>query len=709
VKHIIGTKRKNELQPNDECRMKRLSIIQHPADSESKKSEERPSPRYDYVPIFPPASRIDRSSVNPLKMGFDLTTDPASNDAFAVDDPLSSDTARDQKFDDDHNMEIIIDLSSEIHPFPRDVRRDEHLKLDFTDEGSQALSQSGWTQWIDAFSGFSANTEQNDDFCQPLREEECGNHYEENVCLNSIEDVEASFENGCQFPMLTDSQETREVHEEAVASMHRLDSCNPSKFIDELSSLPSSRVNQYVGNEDQREITTDFQEELMSSWLSVLDESTVGNVLKQQDGLHYCDVSFLRKGDPTVIDWVSLEGDHFEEDVEYFKAFFSCNPKYPHQCQSCLRCYSTLTTLQGHYAFFPTHIETNAIECHFCSQGFNKSSVGDYLHHLVDHLDQPKPFKCQKCTAPMSSMGALTRHMSDCQSKVKSNDLPFSSPQTFKSKDRYVVGSVLFPVTDEKMKFLSESFLGSEERQFQCRICLRTYTQGSTLSHHMRNRHAGKTSHCLQCSFCFEETSQPQKLLEHMASEHANCKTPFKCQTCGSRFVSQSVLHAHISSNCKFPSKGQKVIDEISFEEELLHEDVKYLKKFFLWTPENRHQCSGCLWCFSALKEFRNHISQHPHHENPANLECYFCSFPFDTNKVEDYIRHVVTHNGVQKPFECKQCDRTFARMNHLSLHAHTCIGKAHQEEDEDAEDSDQVEEEEELRLRTQVPMKMKT
>jgi uncharacterized Zn-finger protein len=73
----------------------------------------------------------------------------------------------------------------------------------------------------------------------------------------------------------------------------------------------------------------------------------------------------------------------------------------------------------------------------------------------------------------------------------------------------------------------------------------------------------------------------------------------------------------------------------------------------------------GCTKAYSALSHLRIHERKH------AGLRRYSCTWPncgWTFIRSDELRRHYRIHTGV-KPYSCNQCDRAFARSDHLSIH----------------------------------------
>ena len=201
----------------------------------------------------------------------------------------------------------------------------------------------------------------------------------------------------------------------------------------------------------------------------------------------------------------------------------------------------------------------------------------------------------------------------------------------------------------------------TEEKQYKCELCDKSYSLNMSLMKHIINRHDGTT--IKRCHLCSMKFQSEEKLQNHMKESHGsklNCGYNYvkkhKCDICGKRYSSEKDLKLHTDVT----HEGKK-----PFECNLCPK--AFTAKDSLWyhfTIEHELKDQGI-----------NETNFHEHTDNPKVAEilrrksktpvkavCKLCDKVLEGGKVAkaNHIReHHTDENG---NFKCPQCDLTFRK-----------------------------------------------
>ncbi|XP_070697529.1 zinc finger protein OZF-like [Pempheris klunzingeri] len=184
------------------------------------------------------------------------------------------------------------------------------------------------------------------------------------------------------------------------------------------------------------------------------------------------------------------------------------------------------------------------------------------------------------------------------------------------------------------------------------------------------------------CRICGKSFTRDSYLIRHVDKSHKGHKA-FKCLECNKEFEQryQLVLHTRIHTDTWTLSEEvlpSQQPDQLSIVEENKTHDAQLVREEQLFPTFSTasmildvDECSG-----SDVSSSR--ALSHSEQAQKEKRACRFCGRLF--NRDSDLIRHVdETHMG-ERAFKCPECDKRFARRDHLGVHLRIHTGeKPHQ------------------------------
>ncbi|XP_031632762.1 zinc finger protein 33B-like [Contarinia nasturtii] len=157
-----------------------------------------------------------------------------------------------------------------------------------------------------------------------------------------------------------------------------------------------------------------------------------------------------------------------------------------------------------------------------------------------------------------------------------------------------------------------------------------------------------------------DSASKPTKGLKNKKRQgHVAQKTSkqHKCETCGFVAKYKSKLTTHLRKHTGEKPYGCDHCDKRFQTKQHLQSHMKVHVAEFLF------HCHGCLKGFDAEDEKKEHDKDC----KIKRYECHICEESFGSMKA-NLTRHMTVHSGA-KPFECKECFKTFTRKGSLRQH----------------------------------------
>ncbi|KAK7071637.1 hypothetical protein SK128_026983, partial [Halocaridina rubra] len=219
-------------------------------------------------------------------------------------------------------------------------------------------------------------------------------------------------------------------------------------------------------------------------------------------------------------------------------------------------------------------------------------------------------------------------------------------------------------------KFLRTHMLSHKgDLPHKCKVCGKSYAQGTLLRKHMKNRHYNEYLNMgnkrpkkqkIKCEFCEEVYEDIYVLEEHLWNHMAVKK--FECHDCKIKFGMERTLREHNKSHyfkeVQFCPVCKREFKSIGFYNE-------HVEKC-----EKKWKCEECgLECFSQ-EFYRKHQRSDHGGENVVKYQCSLCEKSFIERHC--YEDHIITHS-TEKSFICSICNKQFKRFRPLKDHVMRC------------------------------------
>ena len=161
-----------------------------------------------------------------------------------------------------------------------------------------------------------------------------------------------------------------------------------------------------------------------------------------------------------------------------------------------------------------------------------------------------------------------------------------------------------------------------------------------------------------KCTNCEYSTPTKRQLIIHFRT-HTGEK-PFNCEHCKKSFTSAQYLKLHQSVHNEDKEMYKCTFCSYSNNKKNF---VRHLK--IHTAGEKLYRCSQCEKSFSHSSYLKKHMFVHSS-EREKPLKCTICNFSTLSDRSGDLQRHNMTHTA-EKPFMCKQCEKSFRRKQPLS------------------------------------------
>lgn len=258
-------------------------------------------------------------------------------------------------------------------------------------------------------------------------------------------------------------------------------------------------------------------------------------------------------------------GEQFSE----MSPFAIQRTKKIHVCHYCSKEFTSVSKLNRHKVI---HTGEKPFSCDFCESKFAHQS--NKRIHMAIHTGN-KPFACQFCDKSFPAKNQLkdhlVKHTGEKSYKCDTCEMAFAHRFSLR-QHRLLKHPVGETITDNYENY----------RPFTCDICMKKFTQLSSLKTHKR-LHTGLKPYC--CSVCGKCFPRKDTLTRHQF-RHSDVR-PFKCEHCDKSFATRYMLKQHAAGH-SFDKASQKLV------------------------------CTICGLKLASEKSLSRHISKHARYDHSA-------------------------------------------------------------------------------------------
>ncbi|XP_050556679.1 endothelial zinc finger protein induced by tumor necrosis factor alpha-like [Spodoptera frugiperda] len=371
-----------------------------------------------------------------------------------------------------------------------------------------------------------------------------------------------------------------------------------------------------------------------------------------------------------------------------------------------------------------TNYVNSPYKCNYCFKGF--VDIRAYGNHKMKHDVRSGPHICDICQMRYRSVQLLRTHANNAHVRIyKCNKCGYVShtgnqarihekwhnghtyecqlcSHTFRKPTSYLSHMRKRHPTEHVCNICGDSFVGKHGLQMHkkkthvdcekmtdpdnpedpaagrfCKECnIQFYNLDAWKRHILSSiKHTLKTEESTNCSICQWKYTGNVSLETHM-KDHAKAmrraripptgskERNFRCQQCGSNFVTRSKLQSHINRTHLGLKYNKNIVCEVCGKKCTSNATLKYHQRTH--TGEKPYSCSSCSKHFVDSNQLRIHTRTHTG-EKP--YVCAVCGKRFSQKPALN--RHYRVHTGA-KPYTCQYCSRTFSQSNSLKLHVKT-------------------------------------
>ncbi|XP_073966484.1 zinc finger Y-chromosomal protein-like [Choristoneura fumiferana] len=284
---------------------------------------------------------------------------------------------------------------------------------------------------------------------------------------------------------------------------------------------------------------------------------------------------------------------------------------------------------------------------------------------MPSRFRQSLPHECDACRLRFRSRLKLLKHRQSHRAVYTCNECGYAS--RFRT-------------------YVKNHWLMHKGTTYTCPYCQIVYNHQTSYYNHIRIQHPGENEACYECgeTFAAGRGMNLHKALAHRTSDKSNAK--HKCKDCGVKFLNAEALQRHEELGAGVPHAALWPCAACG---DSCGSDTA-LKAHAAEQHTDRHHCDECNKTFLNSESFELHVQRK--HMNKRAVEgpfrprvgvgrrqpcvyvCEICGKVFKNSTLLQY--HMNGHLAV-KPFQCKQCPKTFPRQGALNLHMRVHTGRA--------------------------------
>lgn len=192
----------------------------------------------------------------------------------------------------------------------------------------------------------------------------------------------------------------------------------------------------------------------------------------------------------------------------------------------------------------------------------------------------------------------------------------------------------------------------SGDRRYQCKDCLKCFTQHASLQGHRESKHKDYRT-ITTCHYCGKVIQGRNKLYKHLRQHEPKS---VQCEVCKKTLKSRAILINHMkrhtgvrSFTCETCSANFFTMGELCNHRRRVHFKAKIFK------------CDMCEYTAYTAALLNTHRSRHTHN----NVACLLCGMFLEN--AEKLVIHQKRH--AEKNYCCPDCDKGFFRRDSLRRH----------------------------------------
>ncbi|KPJ14554.1 Zinc finger protein 358 [Papilio machaon] len=260
----------------------------------------------------------------------------------------------------------------------------------------------------------------------------------------------------------------------------------------------------------------------------------------------------------------------------------------------------------------------STVQCHDCGSFF-KSKCKLRVHWKKTHM--LNSLICSACKRTFKSYKAYHSHM-----KIKRSSC-----------------------TSLQSSMIDIAGIG-KDRLFQCKECTYKTKRIKDIQNHIVIHNGDRP---YKCDICLKTFTQLSTVQNHKEMVHKKYKVEITCQICGKRVRGRSQVYRHIVSHDKIQCPiCKKTMSRLSQKQHMQRH-----------SGSKSYTCEVCALAFYTAAELCNHRRNH-NKDKPA-LKCPLCEYR--SNRSDSMKRHKIRHTDVNIP--CTICGMFFLTKQKLVLH----------------------------------------
>ncbi|XP_037031596.1 transcription factor grauzone-like [Bradysia coprophila] len=200
---------------------------------------------------------------------------------------------------------------------------------------------------------------------------------------------------------------------------------------------------------------------------------------------------------------------------------------------------------------------------------------------------------------------------------------------------------------------------------FQCKKCLKTFTEESRLVTHKASHHMDDDKLIFNCHVCEKRFGKQHILNEHVRRVHPPDDQSFACDICQKEYKTKKLLHNHIQTvhNRKDTKHICDICARVMSSKHSLKEHVK------THTDGERFKCDEC----GSMLKSQSSLIKHKKMHTDVEQTCDIC---FKVKPNASALRNHVRNVHSEAKHKCTYCDKAFRRSMSLKEHVATHTGE---------------------------------